>query len=104
MCTIIFADGKQLSELTVNGTNFVSKTKVDETIFDSKNLATMTVDDGKQKYIYTDMVFVQQMELNGDYYLTFRKKTQREKDMERVSSVETATDELVLMMADMIGG
>lgn|GEM_PF-3536781 len=38
MYTITLSDGRKLENLTVNGTNFVSKTKVDEEIFQN-NLA-----------------------------------------------------------------
>lgn len=103
MYTITLADGRQLTELEINGSNYVSKDRVDESIFDG-NLTTMIVDNGERTETYMDMVFIQQMELNGEYYLAFRPKTQHEKDTEKMNDMETMTDELVLMMAELIGG
>ena len=61
MYTITLANGKKLTGLDMNGTNYVSKEKVDKTIF-KDNLSTMKVSDGETETTYTDMVFVQQME------------------------------------------
>lgn len=79
MYIITLADGKKLTELDMNGTNYVSKKKVDETIF-KDNLSTMKVSDGETETTYTDMVFIQQMEwVDGTFYLAFREKTKEEK-------------------------
>ena len=61
MYTITLANGAKLTGLDMNGTNYVSKEKVDETIF-KDNLSTMKVSDGETETTYTDMVFIQQME------------------------------------------
>ena len=79
MYTITLANGKKLTGLDMNGTNYVSKEKVDETIF-KDNLSTMNVSDGKTETSYTDMVFIQQMQwADGTFYLAFREKTKEEK-------------------------
>lgn len=79
MYTITLANGKKLTGLDMNGTNYVSKEKVDETIF-KDNLSTMKVSDGETETTYTDMVFIQQMEwADGTFYLAFREKTKEEK-------------------------
>ena len=78
MYTITLSDGRRLENLTVNGTNFVSKTKVDEKIFQN-NLAAVVISDGKTERTYENLVFVQQMEwADGTYYLAFREKTRME--------------------------
>lgn len=78
MYSITLANGKKLTGLDMNGTNYVSKEKVDETIF-KDNLSTMKVSDGETETTYTDMVFIQQMEwADGTYYLAFRQKTSAE--------------------------
>lgn len=88
--TITLADGRKLPGLGKNGDNFVSPTKVDETIF-LGNLSTMTVSDGENTETYRDMVFIQQMEWNdGTFYLAFREKTPQEKLMEAITSAEDA--------------
>ena len=78
MYTITLSDGRKLENLAVNGTNFVSKTKVDEEIF-LNNLASVVISDGKTERTYENLVFVQQMEwADGTYYLAFREKTRME--------------------------
>ena len=103
MYIITLANGKKLENLQLNGTNFVSSIPVDETIF-AGNLSTMTVSDGEHEEIYHDMVFVQQMEFHGEYYLAFQEKSAQEKALERLENMETTTDDIILMMADLIGG
>lgn len=78
MYTITLSDGRKLENLAVNGTNFVSKTKVDEEIFQN-NLAAVVISDGKTERAYENLVFIQQMEwADGTYYLSFREKTKME--------------------------
>ena len=93
MYTITLADGKKLTGLDINGTNFVSKEKVDETIFNN-NLSTITVSDGKTETIYSDIVFIQQMEYNdGTFLLAFREKTKEEKLSEIITkNINDMTD------------
>jgi hypothetical protein len=77
--TITLADGRSLKGLGKNGDNFVSKTRVDETMF-KDNLSTMTVSDGETTETFKDMIFVQQMEWSdGTFYLSFRERTSTEK-------------------------
>lgn len=78
MYTITLSDGRKLENLAVNGTNFVSKTKVDEEIFQN-NLAAVVISDGKTERAYENLVFIQQMEwADGTYYLSLREKTKME--------------------------
>ena len=101
MYTITLANGKKLTGLDMNGTNYVSKEKVDETIF-KDNLSTMKVSDGETETTYTDMVFIQQMEwADGTFYLAFREKTKEEnrswcsssrENDQRAVTIECASD------------
>ena len=76
--TLTLADGRQLTGLGLNGTNFVSAEKVEETIF-TNNLSTMTVSDGETERIYHHVELIQQQkQLDGDWYLAFREKTAQE--------------------------
>lgn len=85
--TITLADGRKIENLTMNGSNFVSKTQVDESVFE-ENLSTVIVSDGENEETYTDVVFIQQMKwVDGTYYLAFRKKTPMEKLIENIGSV-----------------
>lgn len=75
--TITLANGKKLTGLTKNGNNYVSKEKVDETIF-ADNLATMTVSDGEIEITYKNVEFIQQMEFPDGFYLCFREISEEE--------------------------
>ena len=77
--TITLADGKQLTGLGLNGNNFVSTEKIDESIFNG-NLSTMTVSDGVSETVYNDVELIQQMQWSdGTWYLVFRELTPFEK-------------------------
>lgn len=100
MYTITLADGKKLTGLTVNGSNYVSKEKVDESIF-KDNLAVMKVSDGKTEILYKDMEFIQQMEWNdGTYYLSFCEKTKEEKLEALVSSTVSNITDVQVALAE----
>lgn len=75
--TITLADGKKLTGLTKNGDNYVSKKKVDESIF-TDNLTTMTVSDGETETAYQNVELIQQMEFSDGWYLCFRELTEAE--------------------------
>lgn len=73
MYTIKLADGIKLESLDKNGTNYVSKTKIDESIF-KNNLSVVTVSDGETETTYHNIEFIQQMPWSdGTYYLAFRE-------------------------------
>lgn len=76
--TITLADGQQLTNLGLNGNNYVSQTKVDENIF-KDNLSVMTVCDGETETVYHNVELVQQQKwFDGSWYLCFREKTPEE--------------------------
>ena len=75
--TIKLADGRELTGLTKNGNNYVSKKKVNETIF-IDNLSTMTVSDGETETTYKNVELIQQMTLPDGFYLCFRELTEAE--------------------------
>ena len=100
MYTITLANGKKLTGLDMNGTNYVSKEKVDETIF-KDNLSTMKVSDGETETTYTDMVFIQQMEwADGTFYLAFREKTQQGKILEVITANTNGLTDVQVALAE----
>lgn len=103
MYTITLADGRKLENLTVNGTNFVSKTKVDEKIFQD-NLAEVVISDGKTERVYENLVFVQQMEwADGTYYLAFREKTRMELLTEEITENSTGMADVQEALVELAG-
>lgn len=100
MYTITLANGKKLTGLDMNGTNYVSKEKVDETIF-TDNLSTMKVSDGETETTYTDMVFIQQMEwADGTFYLAFREKTKEEKLVAALNATSNSITDVQVALAE----
>lgn len=98
--TITLADGRKLEGLDKNGGNFVSKTKVDESIFED-NLSTMKIFDGENEESFTDMVFIQQMEWSdGTFYLAFREKTALEKVVSALDATSDSVTDVQVALAE----
>lgn len=109
MYTITLSDGTVLTDLDMNGTNYVSKTEVNTSIFTDKNLEIVTISDGETTETYTDLVFIQQMKwMDGTYYLAFREKTEQEKLAEKLLSNSDDITDAQMALADIyeivIGG
>ena len=86
--TITLTDGRQIKGLSKNGDNFVSKKKIDESIFED-NLATMLVSDGETETEYKNVVLVQQVEYANGWYLNFRELSKQElRDMALSGKIE----------------
>ena len=103
MYTITLSDGRKLENLVVNGTNFVSKTKVDEKIF-RNNLAAVVISDGKTERAYENLVFIQQMEWeDGTYYLSFREKTKMEMLAEEITENSIGMAEVQDALVELAG-
>lgn len=99
--TITLADGRMISDLGKNGNNFVSKTKIDESIFEG-NLSTMKIYDGETEETFTDMVFVQQMEwFDGTFYIVFREKTKDEKMLEMLNSNMNGVTDIQMALVEL---
>lgn len=93
--TIRLADGTELKGLSKNGDNFVSSTKIDESIFEG-NLATMTVSDGESEVTYENVELIQQVQYADGWYLAFRELSAQElRDMEVDAKID-----YIAMMAD----
>lgn len=56
--TITLSDGTKITDLTLNGNNFISKKAIDPAIFDA-NLSTVTISAGDTAEHYTDMELIQ---------------------------------------------
>ena len=111
MYTITLKDGTKIENLDMNGTNYVSQTEIDKSIFTSDNLSEMTIFDSEtnEETKYEDMIFIQQMKwMDGTYYLAFREKTQEEKLAEAIINNTDSVTDLQLAIAELyetvIGG
>lgn len=103
MYTITLANGQKLQGLELNGNNFIAPKVLDDSVF-TGNLATVTISDGTDTKIYQDMVLRSNRVEDGRSWFVLGEKTQQEKLLERINNMENATDEIVLMMAEIIGG
>lgn len=65
--TITLSDGTQLSNITMNSTNYVSKTKVTEATFEGK-LRTVTIDDGENQVVLEHVELVQITKVGKNYW------------------------------------
>lgn len=94
MFKLILADGTEIKNLTRNGDNFISDTKVDESLF-AGNLTSLTITDGEDVIIeMNNAELIQQIEYQGKYWLCFRELSERElKDM----ALESQTQYLAMM-------
>jgi hypothetical protein len=60
----------------------------------------MNVSDGKTENTYTDMIFVQQIEIDGKYYLAFRAKTQNETLAENIKKNSSSVTDMQMALAE----
>lgn len=94
MYTLTLKNGSTFEFSDIEGTNYVSATKVDDSQFTEENLAKVTLSDGTTENEMTDLMFVQQIEHEGKYLTTFRDKTEREKMNEALTDLQVALAEV----------
>ena len=99
MYTITLADGRAISNLELNGNNYVSEVKIDEHIFEH-NLSKVKISDGKTEVTYTDLMFVQQMEIDDKFYLAFRTKSNSERLAETILKNSSSVTDIQMALAD----
>lgn len=89
--TITLADGRKIENLTMNGTNFVSQTKIDESIF-KNNLSTVKINETT----YHNLAFLQQMEWEDGtwYFILVEDTADSEESNEKVKELEAKVTEL----------
>lgn len=87
MYIITLADGTKLEDLSRNGSNFVSKTKIEESVFEN-NLSTVTItndDDDKYSEVIEDAVLDSFQKIYSFYFFCIREKTEQEKKAEQLN-------------------
>lgn len=75
--TIILSDGTEITDLKMNGNNFVSPIKIDEKIFDG-NLSTVTVVDDEEETTYNNMSLIHCTKYDSEYWFALRELTDAE--------------------------
>lgn len=89
MYKLILSDGQELTGLRMNGNNFVSEEKVDESIF-KDNLSTLTYTNGEETVTLHDAVLIQQVHYANGWYFCFRECTPQEKTLAALQTAITA--------------
>lgn len=89
MYSIKLANGNTLSNLELNGNNFISATVLEDSIFDG-GLATVEISDGTTSETYTDMKLVANRVDGEKSWFILAEKTEQEKTAERLAATLAA--------------
>lgn len=82
---ITLADGTELSNLTMNGNNFISEATIDPGIFQS-NCFPVVISDGEHDETHENMELVQVTEVNGQSWFVLRDMTPKELEQAKIKS------------------
>ncbi len=91
--TVTLSDGSKIENLTINGNNFVSKSKLTEAMFTNK-LSKITINDGKTDTEYSNMALVQVTQMGDEYWFILREKTKEEKSEQEITDLQVALAEV----------
>ena len=83
--TITLADGTELTDLRLNGNNYISDEPVSEDIFD-ENCTPLTVSDGETEEVHENAKLIQVAQYGSEYWIAFRDLTQAELDNAKMRS------------------
>lgn len=93
--SITLADGTELTDLELNGNNFISADPIEADIF-TANCSPVVISDGEHEEVHDNMELVQIMPVGGEYWFILRDLTQDELDKIRMQ----ADIEYIAMMTD----
>lgn len=91
---ITLADGTEISNLRLNGNNFISAVPIDAAIFDG-NCSSVIINDGENDELHENMELVQVTPVGEEYWFVLRDMTAAE--LEKIKM--QADIEYVAMMA-----
>ena len=90
-------NGKVIDNLRMNGTNFVSETEVDETLFSDIIEEICVIEDGRTYHLH-NVEFIQQVKYEDGYYFVLREMTPdeilRKQLMDSITDVQMAITEM----------
>ena len=90
MYTITLNDGTKLSNLELNGNNFIATEVLADSVFQGK-LSSVTFTDGKTTKTYKDMVLMSNIVNDGRSWFILAEKTAQVKATEKMSALLEAT-------------
>lgn len=100
MYSITLNDGTTITDLELNGNNFISQDEVDEEIFTPDNLKHIQVSDGENVEEFDNLMLSNFWEADDGTHIIFRDKTPSDLLQERLEEYDAALVEL----ADIIVG
>ena len=89
MYTITLSDGTKLKNLELNGNNYISKTILEDSVFEGK-LDTVVISDGEKSETFTDMKLMSNRVDGGKSWFVLGEKTPQEKKEEAIAAVLAA--------------
>lgn len=107
MYTITLHDGTEIKNLSLNGNNFISDTPLEESLF-AGNLQTVRITGTDMDETHDNMELVGIRQDGGKYWFVLRELSAQElieqKMMADIAALTSASDDMVLLMAELIGG
>lgn len=94
--SVTLADGTIIKNLVKNGDNFISRSEIEEDLFED-NLSSVTINDGEREEVHSNMALTQVTHPNQlEWWFVLRDLTPEEISMLKLKS----TVEYIAMMAD----
>ncbi|MBQ9075095.1 MAG: hypothetical protein IJY32_03930 [Mogibacterium sp.] len=102
---ITLSDGTELAELTLNGNNYITKTKITVETFEGK-LASVEITDAKTGVIQRmrDAILLRLEKVGKEYWFALGEKSAEEKEREELLAEIEAQAEAIQELAEIIGG
>ena len=103
MYKIQLSNGQALDNLTLNGNNFISASKVEDTVFDGGlSSVTFTDTDTGKSQTYTDMGLIANRVFDGQSWFVLAEETPAEKEkrrlLARIAELEPLKEEIHLLI------
>lgn len=96
MYSVKLADGTELTNLELNGNNFISNTIIDDNVF-KDNLSKVIITSPEGVVEYEDMKLIQNKVCGTESWFILVEKTKEEKDKEALLQLLTDLTEVVLL-------
>lgn len=107
MYTITLNDGTEIKNLSLNGNNFISDTPLEESMF-AGNLQTVRITGPNVDNTFENLDLASLREDGGKYWLVLRQLSEQEikerRMMADINALIATSDDMVLLMAELIGG
>lgn len=104
MYTIKFADGTMLTNIGLNGNNYISQEKLTEDLFSDSNLKKVIINDGEREETLEDVFLIQLKQYGSEYWFILAEKTPEQKERESLLAEIESQAEAIIELAEIIGG